>query len=78
MRHVLLSGCRDDEYAYDANMEGRYHGVLTFFAIKAIREAPHLLTYNRLHTRILRLIGNYPQHPQLEGSSVSRKRKLFA
>jgi metacaspase-1 len=78
MKDVLLTGCTDKEYSYDANIEGTYHGAMTFYALKAIREAPHALTYNRLHSRITSLIGDYPQHPQLEGSNANRRRKLFS
>ncbi len=78
MKEVLLAGCTNREYSYDANIGGTYHGALTFHAIKAIREAPGALTYNRLHTRITSLIADYPQHPQLEGSSTNKRRKIFA
>jgi len=78
MKDVLLSGCTDKEYSYDANIDGTYHGAMTFYALKAIREAPQALTYNRLHSRITSLIGDYPQHPQLEGSNANKRLKLFA
>ena len=77
MKEVLLSGCTDKQYSYDASIEGTYHGAMTFYAIKAIRESPGLLTYNRLHKRIASLIEDYPQNPQLEGSSANKRRKLF-
>jgi hypothetical protein len=77
MKDVLLSGCSDKEYSYDANIEGTYHGAMTFYAIRAIRESPDLLTYNRLHKRIVSLIEDYPQNPQLEGSNENKRRKLF-
>ncbi len=78
MKEVLLSGCSDKEYSYDANIEGTYHGAMTFYAIKAIRESPDLLTYNRLHKRIISLIEDYPQNPQLEGSNANKRRRIFA
>ena len=77
MKEVLLAGCSDKEYSYDANIEGTYHGAMTFYAIKAIRESPELLTYNRLHNRIVSLIEDYPQSPQLEGNNANKRRKLF-
>lgn len=78
MKEVLLTGCSDKEYSYDANIEGTYHGALTFYALKAIRESPDLLTYNRLHKRIVSLIEDYPQNPQLEGSNANKRRRIFA
>ncbi|BCS35916.1 hypothetical protein TBR22_A51510 [Luteitalea sp. TBR-22] len=77
MKEVLLTGCTDKEYSYDANIDGTYHGAMTYYALKAIREAPSTLTYNRLHSRITSLIGDYPQHPQLEGSNANKRRLLF-
>lgn len=77
MKDVLLTGCTDKEYSYDANIEGTYHGAMSFYALRAIREAPHTLTYNQLHGRLTSLIEDYPQNPQLEGSSANRRRKLF-
>lgn len=78
MREVLLTGCTDREYSYDANIEGTYHGAMTFYAIKAIREAAGTLTYGRLHGRLTSLIGDYPQHPQLEGTGPNKRRRLFS
>ena len=51
---------------------------MTYYALKAIREAPHTLTYNRLLSRITSVIEDYPQHPQLEGTNANKRRKLFA
>ena len=56
---------------------GAYHGAMSYYALQAIREAPQALTYNRLHSRITSLIGDYPQHPQLEGSNANKRRQLF-
>ena len=39
MSHVLLSGCTDHEYSYDAQIGERYHGAMTYHAIKAITDA---------------------------------------
>lgn len=77
MKDVLLSGCSDKEYSYDANIDGTYHGAMTYYALQAIRQAPQSLTYSRLHSRITSLIGDYPQHPQLEGTNANKKRLIF-
>ena len=77
MKEVLLTGCNDRQYAYDAAFNGTYHGAMTYFALQAIREAPHELTYNRLHKRIKELIADYPQSPQLEGRAEGKRRALF-
>ena len=78
MKEILLSGCTDREYSYDAYFNGIYHGAMTFYAIQAIREANYNLTYNQLHQRLKTLIQDYPQHPQLEGKASNKKRPIFA
>ena len=79
MMEVLLSGCTDKEYSYDARIGGVYHGAMTYFALQALREANYKLTYGQLHTRLLALLdeAEYPQHPQLEGNKVNKKRLVF-
>ena len=79
MHEVLLSGCSDKEYSYDAQIGGVYHGAMTFHALKAIQEAQYAITPQQLHARLVYLIdqAGYPQHPQLEGSKVNRRRPLF-
>ncbi len=77
MKEVLLSGCSDKEYSYDAFFDGVYHGALSYYALQAIREANYKLTYAQLHARLRHLISDYPQHPQLEGKSANTKLQIF-
>jgi hypothetical protein len=79
MKEVLLSGCSDKEYSYDALIEGTYHGAMTYFALQAIKAANYQITYKQLFTRVNFLLDDagYPQHPQLEGRQVNKKRLLF-
>lgn len=79
MNEILLSGCTDTEYSYDALIDGVYHGAMTYHAIKAIREANYKLTYAQLHARLDFLVteAGYPQHPQLEGRLQNKKRQIF-
>lgn len=76
MREVLLSGCSDKEFSYDANIDGVYHGAMTHCAIAAIEQAKGNLTYKNLHKKIIELI-QYPQHPQLEGKKANLDAKIF-
>lgn len=80
MKEVLLSGCTDKEYSYDALIEGKYHGAMTYFALKAIREANYEITFRQLHTRLRTLVDDagYPQHPQMEGRSANKKKQIFS
>ena len=79
MKEVLLSGCTDHEYSYDALIGGVYHGAMTYYALKAIKEANYQLTYAQLSSRLNYLLdqADYPQHPQLEGNARNKKRPLF-
>jgi hypothetical protein len=77
MKEVLLTGCTDKEYSYDAYFNGVYHGAMTFFALQAIRDSHYSLTYNQLHQRLTALITDYPQHPQLEGKAANKKLPIF-
>lgn len=80
MKEVLLSGCTDKEYSYDALINGKYHGAMTYFALQAIQEANYQITFQQLIKRLLFLLDNegYNQHPQLEGKTANKKKKMFA
>ena len=79
MKEILLSGCDDDEYSYDALIKGDYHGAMTYYAIEVIREAGYLISYRQLFDELLFRLddANYPQHPQLEGQDVNKELQLF-
>ena len=76
MRDVLLTGCSDKEFSYDANIGGTYHGAMSYCAIRAIEEAKGNLTYAALHKEILAAM-RYPQHPQLEGAKENLETLIF-
>ena len=78
MREVLIAGCTDKQYSYDAYFDGTYHGAMTYYAMQAIRDAKYKLTYAQLHSRITNLIEDYPQNPQLEGNTANKKKQIFA
>lgn len=79
MKELLLSGCTDKEYSYDALIGGVYHGAMSYYALEAIRTANYKLTFQQLVTRVNYLLdqGGYPQHPQLEGRNANKKRAIF-
>jgi hypothetical protein len=80
MKEVLLTGCSDREYSYDAMIGGRYHGAMTYFALQAIREANYAPTWQQMYTQLANAIDSagYPQHPQLEGQRSKKKRTIFS
>ena len=78
-RHVLISGCRDDEYSFDARIGGRFHGAMTYHAIKAIRAARYRITPSQLGRELNRRLpaAGFDQHPQVSGQAAARRRPLF-
>ena len=78
---VLLSGCKDDEYSYDAWFNGRPNGAFTYAALQALKNLPDTATYRDWHREIRKILPhvNYPQTPQLSGSWRQRaKWRVFA
>lgn len=78
MPEILISGCSDSEYSYDAEIDGRYNGAMSAMAIRVIRQNPGL-TYSQLHTLLRGFLpsSEYPQSPQLEGSDAHKGTLLF-
>jgi hypothetical protein len=79
MKEILLSGCTDTEYSYDALLGNTYHGAMTYFALQAIHDTNYRISYQQLHDRLLFQLDDagYPQHPQLEGTRENKRRRLF-
>ena len=69
MRELLLSGCRSDQYSYDARFGRTFHGAMSIFAQTLIADAGYRITYRQLHRRLVPALrdANYDQEPQLEG-----------
>jgi hypothetical protein len=78
MPELLISGCTDSEYSYDAEFDGRPNGAMTASAIRVIQQNPDL-TYRDFYSGLRAILPSreYPQTPQLEGSDVNKDRKLF-
>ncbi|HEX9973167.1 MAG TPA: caspase family protein [bacterium] len=76
MVEILLSGCDDDEYSYDAYINGRWSGAFSANAISVIKDR---LTYNEFYAAVRGILPSreYPQTPQLEGSTPNKNRLLF-
>ncbi|HEU4346866.1 MAG TPA: caspase family protein [Actinoplanes sp.] len=71
---LLMSGCTDLEYSYDAHFDGRPNGAFTYFALKTLRELPAAATYRQWSAAIRQSLPSqdYPQTPGLDGSSTQR------
>jgi hypothetical protein len=80
MKEVLVSGCRDNQYSYDARIDGTYHGAMSYFALQIIEEANYELSYQDLWDELVVRLATegYDQEPQLEGKSTNKRRQLFS
>jgi hypothetical protein len=79
MKEVLVSGCRDVQYSYDAKIGSRYHGAMTYYALQSLEAANWDTDYRSWVPRINALLrrGGYDQNPQLEGRSTAKTRRVF-
>jgi uncharacterized caspase-like protein len=78
---VLLSGCKDDEYSYDAWFNGRPNGAFTYAALQTLKNLPDTATYRDWYKEIRKILPhvNYPQTPQLSASWRQRSEwRVFA
>lgn len=66
---ILLAGCKDNEYSYDATFDQRPNGAFTYVAIQALKDLSPLSTYREWYQKIRKILPhvNYPQTPQLSG-----------
>jgi hypothetical protein len=79
MRELLLSGCRADQYSYDARFGRTFHGAMSLFAQQLIGAAGYRITYRQLHRQLVPALreANYDQEPQLEGRESFKRQQMF-
>lgn len=77
---LLMSGCKDSEYSYDAWFEGRANGAFTFVALRELAELGADATYDQWSRAIGHSLPSqqYPQSPNLFGPKSMRKWIAFA
>ena len=77
MVEILITGCSDSEYSYDAEINGRWNGAMTAYATSVMKNGQ---TYNEFYTHLRKLLpsDDFPQTPQLEGSDANKNRTVFA
>lgn len=76
---LLLAGCRDLEYSFDAKFNGRPNGAFTHAALRELRDLPTDATYRDWYDRIRGHLpsADYPQTPQLDGTYDQRRWPIF-
>ena len=75
-KHMLMSGCKDNQTSADAYIDGRYQGAFTWALTKVIRENPDI-EWKQVHIKTVELLSNYSQEPQLSGDASAIFRKVF-
>ena len=53
---VLLSGCKDEEYSYDAWFNGRANGAFTYAALQTLKDLPETASYRDWHRETRKLL----------------------
>jgi len=76
---LLLAGCQDTEYSYDAYFEGRPNGAFSFVALQALKPLTAKSTYKDWYKAIRKMLPSqqYPQSPNLYGSTSMKKWKVL-
>jgi len=75
-RHVLLSGCRDDQTSADAYIDNKFQGAMTWALTCAINDNPNI-TWREAHSKVLNRLQRYTQIPQLSGDDDLVDRPIF-
>jgi hypothetical protein len=75
-RHLLMSGCKDNQTSADAYIDGRYQGAFTWALTKTIRENPDI-NWQKAHEKTVELLSGYSQEPQLSGDASAIFRNVF-
>jgi hypothetical protein len=76
MPEILFSGCGDNEYSYDAYIDGRANGAFTRTALNAFKEQ---FTNQQWYDEIRKMLPSkqYPQTPMLNASILNRNCTVF-
>ena len=76
---LLLSGCQETEYSYDAWFRGRPNGAFTFVALRTLAKLPKSATYADWYEAIREMLPSqqYPQTPNLYGPKSMKKWKVL-
>jgi hypothetical protein len=76
---LLMAGCQDYEYSYDANIAGKPNGAFTYWALKTLRKLGDGATFNDWFRAIRRKLpcAQYPQTPNLVGPRSARRDRIF-
>lgn len=77
---LLMAGCGETEYSYDAWFRGRPNGAFTFVALSTLARLPRRATYRDWFRKIRAMLPSqqYPQSPNLFGSPAMKRWTVLA
>jgi len=77
-RHVLLSGCKDNQTSADAYINNKYQGALTAHLLRAVALNPKADWYT-IHRKTVNMLkkAGFVQDPQLSGAGDLLNRPIF-
>lgn len=77
---LLMAGCQDTEYSYDAYFQGRPNGAFSFVALGALKKLAANATYRQWYDAIRKGLPSqqYPQSPNLYGTTSMKRWKALA
>jgi metacaspase-1 len=77
---LLMSACQDTEESWDTAFRGRPNGAFTYVALRALEKLGPRATYRDWHKAVCRSLPSqqYPQTPELYGSSSMKKWRALA
>lgn len=72
---LLMAGCQDTEYSYDAYFNDKPNGAFTFVALQTLSSLPKKATYMDWYKAIRKILPSqqYPQTPNLYGSTGMKR-----
>jgi hypothetical protein len=76
---LLLAGCQDTEYSYDAYFGGRANGAFTYVALRALAKLKAAATYRDWYSSIRKALPSrqHPQTPNLYGATAMKAWKAL-
>lgn len=77
-KHLLLSGCMDNQTSADAYIDGMYQGAFTWALSSILKNKPKMKV-NKIYKKIVSILShnNFSQIPMINGSNQSINRLIF-
>lgn len=79
LNHVLIAGCQDHQFSFDAKIDGTFQGAMSANAISILKSNPDC-TYEEFSSILNGKLPSrkYPQNPQVTIGFKYKKTKVFS